>query len=77
MTEEQEKISAARQAREEERLRGLMSRPPSGKGGDYSQGKSRKGKDSKGSGKNQSGDAGKNRGGQGGKDDQKTPWQKK
>ena len=78
MTESQEKLAAARQAREEERLRSLMMRAPTGKGGDFSQGgKSRKGKDSKGGGKNQPHDAGKNRGGQGGKEESKTPWQKK
>lgn len=78
MTEEQEKISAARQAREEERLRNLMSKPPGGKGTEYPQGgKTRKGKDSKGSGKGQPGESGKNRGGQGGKDESKAAWQKK
>lgn len=78
MTESQEKLAAARQAREEDRLKSLMLRAPTGKGGDFSQGgKSRKGKDSKGGGKNQPPDAGKNRGGQGGKDDPKTQWQKK
>jgi len=80
MTENQEKLSAARQAREEDRLRNLMSRPSSGKGGDFSQpmgGKTRKGKDSKGAGKNQATDAGKNRGGTGGREETKPQWQKK
>lgn len=78
MTEEQEKWSAARHAREEDRLKNLMARPPSGKGGETSQGgKTRKGKDSKGSGKGQPQDAGKNRGGQGGRDEGKASWQKK
>ena len=79
MTEVQERLAAARQAREEDRLRSLMSRPSSGKGGDYSQspgGKSRKGKE-KGSGKNQPGDGGKNRGGGGNKEENKPPWPKK
>ena len=80
MTETQEKLAAARQAREEDKLKSLMNRAPSGKGGDYQQpqgGKARKGKE-KGSGKNQPVDAGKNRGGSGsgGKDD-KAPWPKK
>lgn len=80
MTETQEKLSAARQAREEDRLRNLMSRPSSGKGGDFSQamgGKTRKGKESKGGGKNQPTDAGKNRGGTGGREDKQPPWPKK
>lgn len=77
MTEAQERLSAARQAREEDRLRSLMMRPASGKGGDTSQnmgGKARKGK---GSGKNQSSDGGKNRGAGAGKEEGKTSWQKK
>ena len=78
MTEEQERWSAARQAREEDRLRGLMSRAPGSKGGEASyQGKSRKGKDQKGGGKGQQNDAGKNRGGQGGREEGKGSWQKK
>ena len=60
MTEDQEKLAAARRAKEEERLRSLMSRPPAGKGGEPSQGgKTRKGKDTKGANKGQSGDSGK------------------
>ena len=78
MMEEQEKLAAARQAKEEDRLKALMTRAPSGKGGEVSQfGKSRKGKDSKGGGKNQPYDAGKNKGGQSGKEDPRAAWQKK
>eukprot|EP00435_Cladocopium_sp_Y103_P035179 s487_g9.t1 len=77
MTEDQEKISAARRAREEERLRSLISRAPGGKGAEGSQsGKTRKGKE-KGAHKGQTGDGGRGKGGQGGRDENKTGWQKK
>ena len=73
MTEEQEKLSAARQAKEEARLRNLLTKPMGGgKGGEFSQGgKTRKGKDAKAGGKGQPADAGKNRRGQGGRDEPK------
>lgn len=79
IAEAQERLAAARQAREEERLRSLMMRPSAGKGGETSQamgGKTRKGKE-KGSGKNQPSDGGKSKGGGGAKEDNKASWQKK
>eukprot|EP00435_Cladocopium_sp_Y103_P026112 s1973_g6.t1 len=78
MAEDQEKIAAAKRAREEERLRSLMTRPQGAKGGETSQGgKARKGKEGKGAYKGQSGDGGRGKGGQGGKEDNKPPWPKK
>ena len=78
MTEETERLGAARRAREEEKLRTLMVRPSSGKGGETSQGgKTRKGKDGKGGYKGQSGDGGKSKGAQGGKEDSRGSWQRK
>ena len=79
MTEEPERIAAARRAKEEERLKGLMMRAPTGgKGNDPSQsGKTRKGKD-KGGSKGQSGDASKGKGGGNPKEEgNKGSWQKK
>ena len=70
--EECEMLSAARRAKEDEKLKNLMGRPGTGKGADYSQGgKTRKGKDTKGTSKGQSTDAGKNKGGGTGKDDRR------
>ena len=78
MTEDNERLGAAKRAREEEKLRSLMTRAPSGKGAEAPQGgKSRKGKDSKGGPKGVSGDGGKGKGGQGGRDDKSGSWQKK
>ena len=77
MTEETEKLGAARRAREEE-LRSLMMWPQSAKGGETSQGgKARKGKEGKGVNKGASGDGGKGEGGQGGKESNKGSWEKK
>jgi hypothetical protein len=76
MSEEGEALAAARLAREEDKLKSLMGRPAYGKGGEASQaaGKTRKGKDYKGTGKGPSNDGGKSKGG---KDDSKKPWEKK
>eukprot|EP00435_Cladocopium_sp_Y103_P067889 s548_g30.t1 len=77
MTEEQERLSAARRAREEERLKGLIARPQGGKGAESSQGgKTRKGKE-KGTHKGQAGDGNKGKGNQGGREDAKAGWPKK
>ena len=78
IAEETEKLSAARRAREEEKLRSLMTRPQGSKGGETSQGgKNRKGKEGKGANKGGSGDSGRGKGGQGGKDNSKGSWEKK
>ena len=78
MAEEQEKLAAARRAKEEERLRSLMSRPQSGKGTENALGgKTRKGKEGKGANKGQSGDGSKGKGGSAGKEDSRGSWQKK
>lgn len=77
MTEEQERLGAARRAKEEERLKSLMSRGPGGKGTDSSGGgKNRKGKDSKGANKGSPGESGKGKG-QGGREENRGQWQKK
>lgn len=77
MTEETERLGAARRAREEEKLRNLMTRPQASKGGDASQGgKTRKGKEGKGGNKGVSSDGGKGKGGSGGKES-KGSWEKK
>lgn len=77
MTEEQERLGAARRAREEERLRSLMVRAPGSKGSEAApSGKNRKGKDNKGANKGSTGDSGKGKG-QGGREEAKGQWQKK
>ena len=76
--EEGEFLSAAKRAREDEKIKGLMSRPPQGKGAEGSQGgKNRKGKEGKSTGKGQPLESGKNRGGGGSKEEGKGQWQKK
>ena len=76
LTDEAEARQAARQAKEEEKLKGLVQRPYNYKGGDY--GKGKKGKDSKGGAK---GGSGEPQGGGKGKDtkreENKGGWQKK
>lgn len=79
MSEQGESPAAARAAREQERLRTLVSRAPTTRGVDYSQGgggKTRKGKE-KGTGKGASNEGGKGKSGQGGKEEGKGSWQKK
>lgn len=76
ISEEGESPAAARRAKEEERLRNLMARPSGSKGGDFSQGKTRKGKE-KGTGKGGANEGNKGKGGQGGREDNKGAWQKK
>ena len=78
MSEQGESLAAAQAAREQERLKTLVGRPPSMKGADYSQGsgKARKGKD-KGTSKGASNEGGKGKGSQGGKEDAKGSWSKK
>ena len=64
IAEDGEELQAARRAREEEKLRNLVARPPSSRGSDGSGGpggKGKKGKDFKGDGKGKSGDYGKGR----------------
>ena len=53
-----------------------MARPSGSKGGDFSQGKTRKGKE-KGTGKGGANEGNKGKGGQGGREDNKGAWQKK
>ena len=73
-----EVLAAARRAKEDEKLRGLLTRASSGKGGDAPQtGKGKKGKESKGTYKNQSVEGSKGKGGGSGKEDKKETWQKK
>lgn len=77
MTDESEGLQAARQAREEEKLKTALSRgggPRAGDGGFGQKGK--KGKDWKGSGKGGTEEGNKGKGGDH-KKDPKTPWQKK
>eukprot|EP00435_Cladocopium_sp_Y103_P052380 s185_g16.t1 len=78
MSEQGESLAAARAAREQERLRSMVSRAPTSRGGDFSQGgKTRKGKD-KGTGKGAANEGGgKSKGGNPGKEEGKATWQKK
>lgn len=72
-----ESMDAARRAKEEEKLKLMISRAPSGKGPDSSYGgggKNKKGKE-KGSGKGKGDDASKPKGGDGGKKEE--TWRKK
>ena len=76
LTNETEGLDAARRAREEERLRSVMTRPAGGRpsdGGAAQKGK--KGKDSKGTGKGGSEESRRGKGGDG-KKDSKGSWQK-
>jgi hypothetical protein len=79
ISEEGEALGAAKRAREEERLRTMMSKAPAYKGGEASQwgGKTRKGKEGKGTTKGQPHEGGKGKGSSGAKDDQNKGWQKK
>lgn len=78
LTDEAEARQAARQAKEEERLKGLVQRPYNYKGGDYPRGgKGKKGKDSKGGLKGGSDEQGRGKGGDGKREDNKGGWQKK
>ena len=78
ISEEGEAWAAARRAREQERLKNLVSRAATTKGVDYSQGggKTRKGKE-KGTGKGGPSDGGKSKSSGGGKEEGKASWQKK
>ena len=72
IAEDGEELLAARRAREEERLRSLISRPPNSRnseGGNASGGKGKRGKDFKGDGKGKSGEYGKGRQGEPRKED--------
>ena len=76
--EEGEVLAAARRAKEDEKLRGLLSRSSTGKGGEVSQkGTGKKGREGKGTYKNQTTENTKGKGGSGGKDEKKESWQKK
>lgn len=77
--EEGEFLTAAKKAREDEKIKGLMARPSGGKGSDYSQGgKTRKGKEGKSAGKGQPTDGSKGKGGGSNREEAgKTPWSKK
>ena len=78
MAEEAEKLGAERRAKEEERLKSLMSKPPGSKGAEGAYGgKNRKGKDAKGVPKGGPGEGGKGKGGQGGREDNRGSWPKK
>ena len=70
--EEGEILAAARRAREDEKLRGLLSRASSGKGA-----KERKGKTIKVPTRANPPETGRGKGGGSGKDDKKESWQKK
>eukprot|EP00435_Cladocopium_sp_Y103_P041871 s1760_g11.t1 len=72
--EDGEARQAARRAKEDEKLKGLLMRPTGGKGADNFQGqggKGKKGKETEGTNKGQYTDMGKNRGGNQGKDDKR------
>lgn len=79
ISEEGEALGAAKRAREEERLRTMMNRASSYKGGEASQwgGKTRKGKEGKGTSKGQPSEGNRGKGGSGGKEDPNKGWQKK
>lgn len=77
MTGEAEGLSAAKAAREEERLRSTMAKSPSTRQGDFgTTAKGKKGKESKGQGKTTADEHGKGKG-TGGKRENKQEWQKK
>lgn len=75
---DEESRNAAKEAREEEKVRSLMARPPSGRGGEgQNYGfKGKKGKDSKGAGRGKSDEGHKGKT-EGRKEDHSQPWQKK
>ena len=78
LTDEAEARQAARQAKEEERLKGLVQRPYTYKGGEFSHGgKGKKGKDSKGGQKGRSDEHVKGKGNDGKREENKGGWQKK
>lgn len=79
IADEAEAYQAAKYAKEEEKIRSLMSRSPGGKGGDTGtggSGKGKRGKEGKGSGKYKGDDSGKGKGGTK-RDDKNESWQKK
>lgn len=78
IAESSESLDAARRAREEDKLRSLMSRPSSGQGQQgtsFGSGKGKKGKE-KNSGKGKAEESQRQKGGDGGKKDD-TSWRKK
>lgn len=77
IAEDSEALAAARRAREEDKLKSLMSKPGGGKGAEGAPsygGKGKKGRDGKGLGKAKSEESGKSKGGDGKKEE---PWRKK
>ena len=77
ITGEAEGLSAARAAREEERLRSTMGRSSTGRPSDFgSASKGKKGKEGKGTGKQGADESSRGKGG-GGKKEGKSEWQKK
>ena len=81
LADEEESRAAAKQAREEERLRALTQRPYGSRGNEPNQGgkgkKGKEGKDAKGNAKGTYGDSGRGKKGDGKKEDNKQSWQKK
>ena len=78
LTDEAEARQAARQTKEEERLKGLVQRPYTYKGGEFSHGgKGKKGKDSKGGQKGRSDEQVKGKRNDGKREENKGGWQKK
>ena len=77
MAEDTEALQAARRAKEQERLKGLLSRPTQPKGVDYDYGQGKKGKQGKGNGKGKSGDGGRGKGGDKNRGEKDQPWREK
>ena len=79
LAEDAEHRAAARQAREEDKLRGLVGRSYGNKGADnYGGGKSaKKGKEPKGNARGRYEDTGRGKGNDGKREDQKNSWQKR
>ena len=78
LADEAEHREAASRAREDDKLRGMLARSYQGSKPDNSQGKGKKGKDSKGGGKNRTDEGPRGKGGgDGKKDDGRGSWQKK
>lgn len=77
MAGDEEALTAAKQARAEERLKGMVGRPPMGRGSDYGQGGGQKGKKGKAGGKGKQEDGPRGKGGEGKKEETQATWQKK
>lgn len=77
MAGDEEAMAAAKQAREEERLRGLMGKAPGIRQAEGAPSGGQKGKKGKGNGKGKQEDSQKGKNQDGKKEDTSTTWQKK